>query len=169
MILTLIGMPGCGKSCMGRAISRKLGMKNIDGDKLIEHRLGKKLYQIIDEVGLDGFKEIERKTLLSINEDNVVVSPGGSAVYYPDVMEHFKRIGKIIYLYCSYDVIEKRLGDFSKRGVVLRPDQTLRDLYNERVELYKKYADITVDCSGDAYPKYQGRVLSAIKYVKEYI
>ena len=101
--------------------------------------------------------------LLTIEEDNIILSTGGSAVYYPEVMEHYRKIGKIIYLYCSYEVIEERLGDFSKRGVVLGSGQTLRDLYEERTVLYKKYADIIVDCSGDAYPKYQARVIDAIK------
>lgn len=163
MVFTLIGMPGCGKSCMGRAISRKLGMRNIDADRVIEQRKGKKLHELIEEFGMDGFKQIEREVLLTIEEDNIILSTGGSAVYYPEVMEHYRKIGKIIYLYCSYEVIEERLGDFSKRGVVLGSGQTLRDLYEERTVLYKKYADIIVDCSGDAYPKYQARVIDAIK------
>ena len=169
MVFTLIGMPGCGKSCMGRAIARKLGMKNIDADRVIEQRKGKKLYELIDEFGMDGFKKIEEETLLTINMDNIILSTGGSAVYYPRVMEHYKKTGKIIYLYCSYEVIEKRLGDFSKRGVVLKPGQTLRDLFEERTALYKKYADIIVDCSGDAYPKYQCRVMSAIRGILDNI
>lgn len=163
MVFTLIGMPGCGKSCMGRAISRKLGMRNIDADRVIEQRKGKKLHELIEEFGMDGFKQIEKEVLLTIEEDNIILSTGGSAVYYPEVMEHYRKIGKIIYLYCSYEVIEERLGDFSKRGVVLGAGQTLRDLYEERTVLYKKYADIIVDCSGDAYPKYQARVIDAIK------
>ena len=148
---------------MGRAISRKLGMRNIDADRVIEQRKGKKLHELIEEFGMDGFKQIEREVLLTIEEDNIILSTGGSAVYYPEVMEHYRKIGKIIYLYCSYEVIEERLGDFSKRGVVLGSGQTLRDLYEERTVLYKKYADIIVDCSGDAYPKYQARVIDAIK------
>ena len=82
MIFTLIGMPGCGKSCMGRAISGKVKMKLIDSDKLIEQRTGKKLQAIIDEVGIEGFRQIEEETLLSITDDNVIISTGGSAVYY---------------------------------------------------------------------------------------
>ncbi len=167
MVFTLIGMPGCGKSCMGHAISKKLGMKNLDSDKVIEKALGKKLHEIIEESGIDGFKKIEEDILLSIDMDNIILSTGGSAVYYPSVMEHFKKKGALIYLFCTYDVIEERLGDFSKRGVVLKEGQTLRDLYNERCELYKKYADITVDCSGNAYPKYQQRVITAIKGMLE--
>lgn len=168
MVFTLIGMPGCGKSCMGRAIARKLHMKNIDGDKVIEKIHGKKLHEIISESGSDAFMKIEEEALLSIDADDFILSTGGSAVYYPKVMEHYKARGKIIYLYCSYEVIEKRLGDFSKRGVVLKPGQTLRDLYEERCALYKKYADIIVDCSGEAYVKYQWRVINSIKYVLDH-
>lgn len=165
MIFTLIGMPGCGKSCMGRALSKKLKMKNIDGDRVIEKTYGKKLCELIGEFGNEEFMKMEEAALLSIEGDDFILSTGGSAVYYPSVMEHYKTRGKIIYLYCSYEVIEKRLGDFSKRGVVLKSGQTLRDLYEERCALYKKYADIIVDCSGESYVKYQCRVVNAIKYV----
>ena len=168
MVFTLIGMPGCGKSCMGRSISKKLHMKNIDGDKVIEKTYGKKLHEIMEESGAEEFMRIEESALLSIDADNFILSTGGSAVYYPSVMEHYKARGKIIYLYCSFDVIEKRLGDFSKRGVVLKPGQTLKDLYEERCALYKKYADIVVDCSGEAYVKYQWRVINSIKYVLDH-
>lgn len=167
MILILIGMPGSGKSCMGRALARKLKMKNVDADRIIERRAGKKLIEIMNEEGLEAFKRAEEEALLSINGDNLIVSTGGSAVYYPKAMEYFKSIGKIIYLHCTYDVIVKRLGDFSKRGVLLKEGQTLADLYEERCKLYEKYADITVDCSGNAYPKYQARVMTAVKYLAD--
>lgn len=150
---------------MGKAISRKLKLKLIDGDRLIESKTGRKLQDIINESGLEEFKRIEEEVLLSITEDNVIVAPGGSAVYYPSVMEHFKSLGRVIYLYCSLDVIIERLGDFSKRGVVLKEGQTIADLYNERCALYEKYADITVNCSGNAYPKYQNNLIAEIHKV----
>lgn len=161
-------MPGCGKTCMGKALSRRLKMKVVDGDRLIERKTGRKLQDIINTDGLDAFKKIEEETLLSINEDNIIISTGGSAVYYPKVMEHFKKIGKIVYLYCSFEIIKHRLGDFSKRGVVLKDGQTLENLYEERCVLYEKYADVTVDCSGNAYSLYQGRIITALKYIKKY-
>ena len=77
-------------------------------------------------------------------------------------MEYLKSMGKIVYLYCSYETIKNRLGDFSKRGIVLRPDQTLRSLYNERTPLYEKYADITINCDGTYYSKYQKDAIEAI-------
>ena len=137
-------------------------MKWVDSDKLIEHKLGKKLFEIISEYGNEKFGEIEKETLLGFDTDNVILSTGGSAVYYPEVMEYYKSKGRIIYLYCSFEMIEKRLGDFSKRGVILAPGQTLRELYDERCALYKKYADIIIDVSGTAFSTYQSRVISAI-------
>ncbi len=167
MVLILIGMPGCGKSCMGRALSRKLKMKNIDGDRVIEKMTGKRLQEIIDDEGLEGFKKIEEEALLSIKGDNIIISTGGSAVYYESVMNYFKSIGKVVYLYCTLDVLKGRLGNLAQRGVVLKQSQTLEDLYKERCALYEKYADITVDCSGNAYSKYQSRVITAVKYLAQ--
>ncbi len=163
MIITLIGMPGCGKSCMGKAISGKLKMKNIDTDTLIEKQNNKKLWQLIDELGLEGFKELERKTLLDFNTDNVILSTGGSAVYYDDAMQHLKSLGKVVYLKVDLPIIKSRLGDFTKRGIVLKPGETIDDLFMERSALYSKYADIIVNCSGNAYPKYQAEVINWAK------
>ena len=166
MVITFIGMPGSGKSCMGRAMAGKLKMKLIDSDKLIEKRCGKKLQELIDELGVDEFRRIEEETLLSITGDNLIISTGGSAVYSDAGMRHLKELGKVFYLFCSYETVRKRIGDFSKRGIVLKPGQTILDLYNERAPLYKKYADVTILCDGEAYPQYQSAVIRAAKRYK---
>ena len=170
MIFTIIGMAGCGKSCMGRALSSRLGIKLIDSDKLIEKRVGKKLQTIIDEQGVVEFRRIEEEVLLSITApegEHLIISTGGSAIYSKAAMDYLKTQGKIIYLYCGFETIKERLGDFSKRGVVLKDGQTLLDLYNERAPMYEAYADFTVNCNGNAYPVYQRVAASAIKrYIK---
>ena len=163
MVITFIGMPGCGKSCMGRAMSGKLKMKLIDSDKLIEKRYGKKLQELIDELGVVEFRRIEEEVLLSIEGDNLVISTGGSAVYSEAGMKHLKELGKIFYLFCTYETVKERIGDFSKRGIVLKPGQTIKDLFDERAPLYKKYADVTILCDGNAYPQYQSAVIRAAK------
>ncbi len=165
MNFTFIGMPGCGKSCMAHAISGKVKMKMVDVDRLIEKEQGKKLQQIIDDVGLEGFKKIEEQTLLSSDWDNILLSPGGSAVYYEEAMKHLKKCGKIIYLYVGLDTLLKRLGDYSQRGVVIKEGQTFEDLYNERCALYEKYADVKINCDGKAYKYYQSQVIKYIKSV----
>ena len=163
MTVTFIGMPGAGKSCMGRIVSRKFKMSIIDGDKLIEKNTGRTLQDIIDEDGLEAFKDLERTTLMSIDEDNVIISPGGSAVYYDEVMEHFKKKGIVVYLYISLKTMKERVGDYSKRGIVLREGQTLDDLYLERAPLFEKYADVTVSCDGRAYSRYQAELVEKLK------
>jgi shikimate kinase len=166
MIITLIGMPGSGKSCMGKAVAPKLKMKNIDADAEIERRYGQKLQDIINTKGLLEFKRIEEEVLLSLNSDNTIISTGGSAIYYPAAMEHLKAIGKIVYLKVSLPILIERLGDFSKRGIAMRDGQTIEDLYNERCELYEKYADKTISCNGTAYPKYRKELINYINMIK---
>ncbi len=166
MTITLIGMPAVGKSCMGRAIAKHFKMRLVDGDKVIEKTDGRPLQQIMDEEGLDGFKRIEEETLLTIEDDNIVFTPGGSAVYYPSVMERFKEKGIVVYLYASAKVISNRLVDFSKRGVVLKKGMTMQDLYNERAPLFEKYADVTVDCNGTAFARYK---VNAIQKITDYL
>lgn len=168
MTITLIGMPAVGKSCMGRAIAKRFDMRLVDGDKVIEKIEGRPLQQIMDEDGLEGFMKIEERTLLGIDEDNMVFTPGGSAVYYPEVMKRFKEKGIVIYLYASAEVISNRLVDFSKRGVVLKPGMTMKDLYNERAPLFEKYADITVNCNGTCFARYKREAIAKIEeYLKK--
>ncbi len=171
MVFTLVGMPGCGKSCMGRILAAKLRMSQVDSDKLIEKRIGKKLHEFISENGNDAFKAVEEETLLSVYNKpgkHLLLSTGGSAVYSEKGMEHLKSLGKIVYLYCSYETIVKRLGDYSKRGIIMKHGQTLKDLYDERCELYKRYADITISCDGNDYSRYQSIAVKTIKSVLSY-
>jgi shikimate kinase len=101
--------------------------------------------------------------LLTFSEDNCILSTGGSAIYYDDAMMHLKSLGKVIYLKVGLDIIKERLGDFSKRGIALRKGQTIDDLYKERCELYEKYADITINCNGSAFPRYHAALIEGIK------
>lgn len=162
MLFTLIGMPGSGKSCMGKAVSGKVKLKNIDSDVLIQKKEGKMLYELIAELGIDGFKALEERTLTEFSEDNCILSTGGSAVYYDNAMKHLKELGKVVYLKVDLKTIKERIGDYSKRGIVLKPGQTIDDLYRERCALYEKYADFTINCSGNAFPRYHAQLIDYI-------
>ena len=168
MTFIFIGMPGSGKSSMGRVAAKKLGLKLIECDRLIEQRAGKKLQQIINEDGLSYFRQLEEETLCSIEAENAIISTGGSAIYYPRAMEHFKNIGIVVYLYASLPCIIERIGDFSRRGVVIEEGQTIEDLYNERCALYEKYADATINCDGRAYSKFHARIEQTLKAFIQY-
>ena len=146
--ITLIGMPGAGKSTLGVVLAKILGYEFLDSDLLIQKEEKRRLYQIIDEEGEEGFKAIENRVNASIDTENTVIATGGSVVYCSEAMEHLKSIGKVVYLSLSLESLEKRLGNLKKRGVLLKEGQTLKSLYEERVPLYEKYADIVVDEEG---------------------
>ena len=146
--IVLIGMPGVGKSTIGVILAKILAYHFLDSDLVIQEREGKRLHEIISEVGTDGFLKIENDVNASLQADKTIIATGGSAVYGEEAMLHFKEIGKIVYLKADYETIRKRLGNLEKRGVALKPGQTLKDLYDERTVLYEKYADVVVDEHG---------------------
>lgn len=144
--VVLIGMPGAGKSTIGVVLAKNLGIAFVDSDLVIQETEQKKLHELISEQGLDGFLEIEGRINSSLNPKAAVIATGGSVVYCEEAMKHLNEIATICYLRLTYESIEERLGDLQERGVVLRPGQTLRTLYDERVPLYEKYANLTVEC-----------------------
>ena len=146
--IILIGMPGAGKSTIGVVLAKKLGYEFIDSDIVIQNRYKKILQELINEYGTDGFEKIENDVNKSLNPQNSVIATGGSAIYGKEAMEHFDSIGTVVYLYLPYEEIEQRLGNLEERGVTIKKGQTLKDLYNERTPLYKKYANLTIDCQG---------------------
>ena len=77
-----------------------------------------------------------------------MLAPGGSVVYGEEAMRNLKARSVVVYLYLPFDKLEVRLGKAKERGVVLRDGQTLKDLFDERVVLYEKYADVIIDESG---------------------
>ncbi len=143
--IILIGMPGCGKTTIGTEISETLGYGYIDSDSVIVAREGKRLSEIIDEVGREAFLDIEAKVNSELCADRCVIATGGSVIYRDFAMQKLKEMGTIVYLKHSFEVIKSRLGDLKKRGVALKEGFTLKDLYEERTPLYEKYADVIVE------------------------
>ncbi len=143
--IVLIGMPGVGKSTIGVILAKQLGYEFVDSDLIIQRKENRLLHEIIEQEGVDGFIEVENSVNASLCVEKSVIATGGSAVYGREAMEHLKNIGRIVYLQLSYEALEKRLGNLKGRGVVLHDGQTLKDIYEERSMLYKKYADIIVN------------------------
>ena len=145
--IVLIGMPGVGKSTVGVILAKVLGYQFIDADLVIQKRENRLLHEIISEEGLDGFLKAEENANVYIaqNEEKSIVATGGSVVYCEKAMQELKKTGRVIYLELEYDQLKKRLGNLKGRGVVLKDGQDLRGLYEERIPLYEKYADLTVN------------------------
>ena len=142
--IILIGMPASGKSTVGVILAKLLACDFIDTDLLIQRRTGLRLSEIIQTRGLDAFLAAEEAACLSLSADNSVIATGGSVVYSDAAMRHLKGLGTVVYLAVDYEALLSRLHDVRGRGVVLRPGQSLMDLYAERVPLYRSYADMTV-------------------------
>lgn len=144
--VVLIGMPGAGKSTVGVVLAKVVGHKFVDSDLIIQEQQGKLLHELITERGLEGFLEIENQTNASLDMTRAVIATGGSVIYGKEAMEHLQEIGLVVYLKLSLESIADRLGDLQQRGVALKEGFGLKELYEERVPLYEKYADIVVDC-----------------------
>ncbi|MBN2374749.1 shikimate kinase [bacterium] len=161
--MVLIGMPGVGKSTVGVILAKVMLRGFIDTDVYIQTREGKSLQQIIDEEGLDAFCKIEESHIISINCRETIIATGGSAVYSEPAMSHLKKSGILIHLYLPLKSIEKRLSNFGNRGVVMKSGQTLGELFNERLPLYRHYADFAIDCSGKDHDDVVCEILSKLK------
>lgn len=161
--IIFIGMPAAGKSTVGVVTAKRIGYRFIDTDLLIQEQEGMLLREIIDRQGIEKFLEIEDQANAKVEAEKAVIAPGGSVIYCENAMRHYKEIGKIVYLQASFETINNRLKNVRNRGVVLREGQTLRALYNERVPLFEKYADITVCEDGYELGETVEHVLDALK------
>lgn len=145
--IILIGMPGCGKSTVGVLLAKALGMDFVDTDVVFQAKEGRKLQRMIDEIGIDAFLKKEEEAIIGLSCDKTVIATGGSVVYGKRAMEHLHANGVVIYIRLPYTEIERRLSNLATRGVTLREGQSLFDLYQERIPLYEREADIVFDAS----------------------
>jgi shikimate kinase len=148
--ITLIGMPGSGKSYIGKKLAEKLDYKLLELDSLLETEYDLPLQKILDDLGDESFLEKQAEDAIknTRGQNSLVISPGGSIVYTDYAMEHLKKVSTLIYLKTSLETIQKRIKENS-RGIVGLKDKSLNNLYIERVQLYEKYAEITIDGEQD--------------------
>ncbi len=146
--ITLIGMPGSGKSTVGVVLAKIRGMDFVDTDLLIQQQEGMRLQELINQRGRENFLETEADTICSVQTKNTVIAPGGSVIERTRSIAHLKTLGPIVYLQLSLEELVGRLGDISARGITLEPGQSIADLYTVRTPHYAEAADLIVDCTG---------------------
>jgi len=145
-IISVIGMPGSGKSTVGATLARALGLDLVDADGLIEAQEQQTLQQIMDTRGNAVFRAIEEQVLTQMPLFSSVISTGGSVIYSEKIMARLSAHSTVVYLRARFETIEYRVSLAPHRGIASDGEQTLRDLYEERVPLYERYGDIVVDC-----------------------
>ena len=156
-------MSGAGKSTLGVLLAKTLGLHFIDTDILIQQKTGKLLQQILDEDGIDCFLQIEEEVVASLELQSCVIATGGSVVYSERAMEHLKQNALVVYLYADYEEIRGRLSNIKTRGIVFKGKNDLHAVYNERLPLYERYADLRIDCTiGDIEASVE-RIADAVK------
>nr|WP_036187355.1 shikimate kinase [Marinimicrobium agarilyticum] len=158
--LILVGMPGAGKSTVGLLLAKELVKAFVDTDILIQTRAGKALQDIVYDNGYQHLRELEEEVLLECRYLNHVIATGGSVVYSDSGMNHLKRSGRVVFLDVPLEELERRVHNFSSRGIACPPGQNLTDVFKERRSLYQRYADIVIDCG----EKNQDQVVSEIIY-----
>lgn len=149
MNITLIGMAGAGKSTIGKALAKRLNYTFIDVDRLITGKTGMPLQALIDKQGDSALIRFEEEAILGLEQlDNCIISPGGSVIYSREAMRHLKEISKIVFLDAPFRSIVKRIPNARKRGIVGLRDRSLKELFEERLILYNKYADFSIKIRG---------------------
>ena len=148
-VISLIGMPGSGKSTVGVLLAKRLGLAFVDTDLLIQEQERATLAEIIAAKGHEALRGIEEQVLLDMTIYPAIVSTGGSAVYSDAIMQRLEKASIVVYLRAQLSTIDYRISLAPDRGIASPGNHTLEDVFNERVPLYERYADITVDVDAD--------------------
>jgi shikimate kinase len=159
--IVLIGMPGAGKSTVGVILAKKTSRDFIDSDVVIQISEQRSLQDIVDTNGHVILRQIEENALLELSVGHTVIATGGSAVYSDAAMKHLRSNGRLVFLDVDLDTLNDRVKDFGTRGLARRPDQSFEELFEERFELYTRYADITIPCAGLSQEEVCAKIIEA--------
>jgi shikimate kinase len=160
--IVLIGMPGSGKSTVGRPLANRLGYAFLDTYHVIEAGEDKPLGDVLAGAGLDRFIDLESRYICGLHCEGTVISTGGSVVYCDAAMEHLRELGTVVFLDVPLAVLDSRLADLAGRGVVIGPGQSVADLEIERRPLYERYADIVIACGDEAADETAKRIIASL-------
>ncbi len=161
--IVLIGMPGSGKSTVGVILAKLMAFDFIDTDVLIQTSHFRSLQDIVNIDGHMALRRTEEETLLGLDCRNHVIATGGSAVYSHAAMMHLKSNGVIVFLDTALPTLESRVKDFDTRGLAKRPDQSFAALFEERLTLYTRYADVTVKCADLTQEEVCAEIINALR------
>ena len=160
--IILIGMPGSGKSTVGVILAKMMTRPYLDSDILIQLVEKRSLQDIVDADGHMALRHIEENVLLDISCNNHIIATGGSAAYSDKAMTHLKGNGIFVFLDADLETLKSRISNYETRGLAKRPDQSFEDLFRERLELYRKYADIIITSKGKNQEEVCDEIINAL-------
>lgn len=159
--IVLVGMPGSGKSTVGVLLAKQMARDFVDTDVLIQVAEGRTLQQMVDSDGYLILRAIEERIIVALHCCCHVIATGGSAVYSERAMGHLRANGTVVFLDVALPTLHVRVPDYSTRGLARRPEQTIADLFAERLALYRRYADITIACDTLTHEQVCARIVEA--------
>jgi shikimate kinase len=163
--LTLIGMPGSGKSAVGKIVASRLGWKFIDTDKRIEERHGLPLQTLIDRVGEWPFRRLEEEAVLELALcEPTVISTGGSVVYSEPAMRHLAALSTVVFLDVPLEAVRAHVESEAPRGIIgMTAAGGLEELFRQRLPLYRGYASVIVSFGSETPEQAADKILSEMQ------
>ncbi len=161
--ISLIGMPGAGKSTVGVLLAKLSGLRFVDTDLDIQVRAGATLQEILDQHGYRHLRQLEEQVLLDVSLDHALISTGGSVVYSASTMRRLQAAGPVVYLQADLATLEQRIAGAPPRGIASDNAQGFAEVYAERTPLYEQYADFSVPVDKDNAETIATGILAALQ------
>jgi len=155
-------MPGAGKSTVGVLLAKTCGLAFRDTDLDIQVEAGATLQEILENEGYQKLRLREEQVLMKIELDNSVISTGGSVVYSEQVMKRLREAGPVVYLDVEIDELKKRVALTPDRGIASAANHSFTEIFEERTPLYRRHADITIDCNSSSAEKIASEITTAL-------
>ncbi len=164
--ISLVGMPGCGKSTVGRHLARQLDLPFIDSDVEIERRIGMPIREFFDRHGEAAFRDVEQDVIEQLTDaDAVLLATGGGAVLRPSNREALHSRTHVFYLRATAEELHRRLRHDTQRPLLQVDDplKRLRDLFRDRDPLYRRTAHFVVESARPSVPSLLNMVLMQLE------
>ena len=158
-------MPGSGKSTIGKATARRLGLPYADCDQVLERRAGESIASLFARLGESGFRDVESETLDAlVAAPSSVIATGGGVVVRPANRELLRTRTRCVYLRTGHELLWRRLRRDRRRPLlqVADPERRLRELAAERGPLYEQTAHVVIDTDGLAFDRLVDEVVRRV-------
>lgn len=165
--VALVGLPGSGKSTVGRQLARRLGWEFADSDALIEQRLGCSIREFFEREGEAAFRDVEEEVIAQLGRSQrpTVIATGGGAVIRPANRQHLREAGHVIYLRSTPDEVYRRLRHDRNRPLlqVADPLARIRELFEQRDPLYREAAHFIIETGRPSVPTLVNMILMQLE------
>jgi len=176
MNIILYGFKNSGKTTVAVGIAKKLGVKLIDLDRLVEKlyflKTNKKLNirDIYEEVEEKKFRKLEKQAISSLKkEDNLIIATGGGSVLDDENVRRLKKNGKLVYLACSKEIIKERMFSLGIPAFIDKknPQASFESMYTNRIKKYESIADFLIDTENKSINRLENEIIG-IFYGKQF-